>query len=404
MLHKRPNDASADGSLEGLGTGARKSLLRPEQPVLTWSSGLAFQTTPHPHSKCLYEWQGTPFDVGRQHGQALRSQIRTELVPYLNSAANKLRVHVSEAARYVVSRYEALFRERMPKVLEEIQGIAEGARLSYEQAFVLALHDMMPLGGCTAVACSGPTSLDGPLIAQTKDVSALNNRFKVMRIRYSSGRSMVLLNYPGWIANTGLTSDGVAFAGFSLNADEPQKPIAPGSLLKRLVLEKRSTAEVLDGITGLSFPNGGFLVGDRSGHMVCIEALGGRVAIRDVSGKAFGHCNGVLTSELKPLETESDQHLSSVMRQTRIDKIFAEQTGRISISSLREVFRDHLGFPLSICRHPGALDKLYTGAAFVANLTDLEIDIAIGHPCKAPFVRYRLDAAPELAKVASAAT
>ena len=96
------------------------------------------------------------------------------------------------------------------------------------------------------------------------------------------------MNYPGWIANLCLTSDGLATTGNSLYAAAPDKPTAPGSFLKRLVMEKRSTQEVLDAIRGMTFENGCIMVGDRSGHMVCIELAAGRVNIRDVSGQAFG--------------------------------------------------------------------------------------------------------------------
>jgi isopenicillin-N N-acyltransferase like protein len=330
----------------------------------------------------VYDFRGTPFEVGLQHGKALREEIRAEAQPALE--------RLGDGGQKAVSRYEGLYREHMPAVLDEIHGIAEGAGLRYPHAFFAATRDMMPIGACTAVACSGKQTADGhALIGQTKDTNAPLDRFRIMRIRYASGRSMIVLNYPGWIANLCITSDGLAFTGNSLYASIPNGAIAPGSFLKRLIMEKRSTQEVLDAVRGMSFDNGCLLVGDRSGHMVCLELVAGRTAVRDVSGQAFGHANDVLIQEVKKYETASHS-ASSPLRQANIDRILRDGAGRISVDFLKAAFRNHKDYPLSICRHPSPRDTATTNAAFIADLSSLEMHIAIGNPCVAPFVKYDL--------------
>jgi isopenicillin-N N-acyltransferase-like protein len=330
----------------------------------------------------VYDFRGTPFEVGLQHGKALREEIRAEAQPAFG--------RLGDGGQMAVSKYEGLYREHMPAVLEEIHGIAEGAGLKYPHAFFAATRDMMRIGACTAVACSGKQTAGGhALIGQTKDTNAPLNRFRIMRIRYASGRSMVVLNYPGWIANLCITSDGLAFTGNSLYASSPDGAIAPGSFLKRLIMEKRSTQEVLGAIQGMSFDNGCVLVGDRSGHMVCLEMVAGRTAVRDVSGQAFGHANDVLSFELKKYETASHS-ASSPSRQANIDRILRDGAGQVSADFLKAAFRNHTDYPLSICRHPSSRDSATTNAAFIADLSSLEMHIAIGNPCVAPFVKYDL--------------
>jgi isopenicillin-N N-acyltransferase-like protein len=338
----------------------------------------------------FHEFRGTPFQVGEQHGKALAREIRQEVAPFLNWSASQHGVKIDAAAKMLVARYEGLFRERMPGVIEEVRGIAEGAKLSYDHAFVAGLHDMMG-EGCTAIACRASQSAAGPFVAQTKDSEGSANRFLVMRCQYSSGRSMVLLNYPGWLANTGITSDGLSFASFSLGAAPPQKINAPGSFLKRLILESKSTAAVVDGISGLTFPNGGYLIADRSGHAVCIEIAAGRTAVLDVSGGLFGHTNLILSQELKRFMAPHED-VSSGLRQERIEHILSEQQGCCTVEGLEEYLRDHSGHPLSICRHNAPSDEWTTKGAFVADLSAGEIHIAIGNPCTAPFKRYSLTA------------
>lgn len=339
----------------------------------------------------VYDFRGTPYQVGLQHGRALAAEIRGEAQPPAEALAKRSNSTVEAALKDVRSRYEGLFREHMPAVLEEIHGIAEGAGLSYDYALFAATRDMVRTGACTAIAASGKQTSDGGvLIGQTKDTEAPLERFRIMRIAYASGRRMVVLNYPGWIANMCLTSDELSFTGNSLFATGPQGRTMPGSFLKRLILEKRSIAEVLDAIRGMQFENGCILMAEASGRAVCLELAAGRREVRDVSGEAFGHANEILTPGLKRYESAKARSTSSPVRQANVDRLLRAEAGGITAASLQRIFRDHEGFPLSICRHPDPRDPSTTNAAFVADLKRREMHIAIGNPCVAPFQRYVL--------------
>lgn len=341
----------------------------------------------------VYDFRGSPFEVGLQHGRALSREIRAEAQPAEETLARQTRSTVEAAVTRFRSRYEAVFRERLPTVLDEIHGIAEGAELSYDYAFFAATRDMTRTGACTSICVGGQqTRSGGVLIGQTKDTSAPLDRFRIMQISYASGRRMVVLNYPGWIGNLALTSDGMAFAGNSLFASAPPGPTVPGSLLKRLIMEKRSTAEVLEAIRSMQFENGCLLVADASGNAVCLELASGRTEVRDISGQAFGHANEILAPSLKRYETSLRHSVSSPKRQRNVNQLLAAQAGSITPESLEGIFRDHADFPLSICRHPSEADPDTTNAAFVADLARREMHIAIGNPCVAPFQRYALPA------------
>lgn len=235
-----------------------------------------------------YEFRGSAYQVGLQHGRARAREIRGEAQPAAEALARRGRLGLEAALKRVRSRYEGLFRERMPAVLEEIHGMAEGAELSYDYAFFAATRNMMRTGACSAIAAGGrQTSDDGVLIGQTKDTEAPLGRFRIMSIAYAFGRRMVALNYPGWIANMCLTSDGLSFTGNSLFASPLPGRTVPGSFLKRLVLEKASIGEVLDAIPGRQFENGCLLIAEASGHAVCVELEASHSEVRDISGDDY---------------------------------------------------------------------------------------------------------------------
>jgi isopenicillin-N N-acyltransferase-like protein len=284
----------------------------------------------------------------------------------------------------------------LPQVLEEIRGIGDGAGLSYAHTFFAAVQDGMPLSvekraSCTAFSCGrGTTAFNNILLGQTKDTNAPLDRYRIMHIAYNSGRRILLLNYPGWIANICVTSDGLSFAGNSIYGERPPNDTVPFSFLKRMVMEKSSVSQVLDAIDNLTFENSCFLIGDSTGHLVCLEHLAGLRSLHDVTHQAFGHANSVLSLELKKYESATTVSCSSALRQRNIEKLLDRARGSITVESMKHILADHADFPLSICRHIAECDPNVTTAAFVANLTNLTMDIAIGNPCVAEFRSYQV--------------
>ena len=339
----------------------------------------------------VLDFQRSPYQVGLQHGRGLSREIRGEAQPAAEALARRGNSEVEAALKQLRSRYVGLFREHMPAVLEEVHGIADGAELSYDYAFFAATRDMMSTGACTAIAADSKQTRDGGvLISQTKDVAAPLTRFRIMRIAYASGRRMVVPNYPGWIANMCLTSDGLSYTGNPLYADPPTGRTVPGSFLKRLILEKRSIREILDAIRGMQFENGCLSIAEASGQAVRLELVAGRTEVRDISGEAFGHANNILTPGLKRYENPKTASTSSPVRQANVDRLLRARAGRITAASLKRIFRNHNGFPLSICRHGDPRDRSTTNAAFVADLKRREMHIAVGNPRAAPFQCYVL--------------
>ncbi len=344
----------------------------------------------------VYTWKGSHFDVGLQHGRALKREIVAEAAPALKTVAEARACSEAKALDWVVAEYEPLYRRLVPSALEEMRGMAKGADLSYPFAFFAAVRDGLVVHrkaeatGCTTVLCGRRVTRGNKvLIGQTKDTGpAPLTRFRIMRIAYDSGRRVVMLNYPGWLGNLCMTSDGLSQTGNSLYGREARGPTVPFSLLRRLVVEKRSLDEVMACIAPLRFENGCFSIGDAKGRLVCIEEMAGQRGVLDVSNDAFGHTNSVQCSELKGYENSGDVFGYSLNRQARVQHLLNEKRGRITVDDLEKILSDHHDEPRTICRHEA---KGATTAAFVANLTDLQMDIAIGNPCVAGFRRYTMD-------------
>jgi len=351
---------------------------------------VAGQSAPHQ----VYRWRGEPYEIGFQHGRALRAEILEEVGPAIEQFAADRDMTVQGAASFARSEWGPLFAQHTPAVMEEVKGLAAGSGIDGDLAFFAAVHGgtkttLFAGQACTSFTCTGDSCADGHVIAgQTKDTTAPLTRYRIMELDRADGRGAVLLNYPGWAVNIGLTSGGMVFTANSLYAGPPAQEAAPTSLLRRLVLERDSVDEVLACIEGLSFDNGCTLIADRTGRAVCVEAAAGEVDVLDVSGKAFAHANNIVSDRLKGLEDSAPGSPSSPVRATNLQRLLDERAGDITADDARRFLADHTDFPLSVCRHKSDRDPLWTTAAFVADLTSGAIHIAIGHPCTAPFLTY----------------
>jgi hypothetical protein len=112
------------------------------------------EATPPPHVEVI-TLEGTPYERGFQHGQHFSGKIRsfytklltTSLFPYLNRARPDISSVLSE---YAKPRYDGVFSYLLmlenglalaetldPRFLQEMQGIADGAELPFEDILIL---------------------------------------------------------------------------------------------------------------------------------------------------------------------------------------------------------------------------------------------------------------------------
>jgi isopenicillin-N N-acyltransferase-like protein len=347
----------------------------------------------------FYEWRGNPYEIGVQHGSALRREIIADYSPALHDLAHDTHCSESEILKRYTELYEPLFEQYVPRALEEIRGLAEGCGIEYQHAFFAATRDGLSLPceapsaeGCSSFYCGPATTQNGEVfIGQTKDTTAPLSRYRIMKIVYEdTGKSEIRLNYPGWIASIGLNSSGVATTGNSMYAPPSPHPTVPYSLARRIVLDSNSTREAIAVLEKFSLRNCCFLVADGSGHGVCLEYIAGDREIYDISHRAFGHANAILASRLKHLDASETDTRTSKFRQKNLQARLDEKNGVLDAGMLETILADHEDYPLSICRHTSSRDISTTTAAFIADLVNKEIRIAIGNPCTAPFQTYRI--------------
>lgn len=108
---------------------------------------------------------GTPHHIGFQHGSAAKGQIARCISFYEKLFLNKSKMNWSTVKSFS-KKYQPYLSANWPDYVTEMQGVAEGAGVEYEDILALNVRTEIAFGafsdGCTAISWkAGDVSLLG---------------------------------------------------------------------------------------------------------------------------------------------------------------------------------------------------------------------------------------------------
>ena len=346
------------------------------------------------------ELRGEPFEIGKQFGQLARERVLLHLLNQKVLMAS-LRPQDPEWWRARVRDYLPPYEEMAPYFVEEMEGLARGADITFDEALLINVRDELlaslkaaPIEQCTSFGCSGTVTLSGqPILGQTKDTAAISKDLYVVTAMYQKGRPDLLqLAYAGEFGVFGLSSSGMATFGNSLYVEGQGQGRIPVSLARRLTLKADNIDDVLALVEkhGKMTP-GNALVGDRTGRVVCIETTDHGSGMVEARNGILAHANHIVTPGLQRYETYAEPERSaSVRRQTRLTDQLEAERGRLTPVLAMRALVDHTNYPYSICRHQSSPGDICTTAAIVVEPTLGALHVVRGQPCQGWPVTYTL--------------
>ena len=169
---------------------------------------------------------GAPRARGVAYGQQFREGVRAFLEKEVYGVfAGK------PMSRPEMTRYAAECREELagysPEVAAELDGMAEGAGITGEEAVLLSLHEelthakMRAPGHCTAFAIGAPrTSGGGAFVGQTWDwMESVAGLSSMLDWKRAEGPSVLAYGFPGLPCGAGINSAGIALCWTSAALD-----------------------------------------------------------------------------------------------------------------------------------------------------------------------------------------
>jgi hypothetical protein len=238
---------------------------------------------------------GSARERGLTHGRALSRRLRAFLSDSLARIGHLTDGAVSLASvRAIIASHRDVVAAVLPDLADEIDGLAAGAGISRDEAWLLQLrseilgYSRITVGGCTSYAATR----GAPVLAQTVDLKGnMDDQIAVLAVSGPRHRS-VLLSFAGLLGYLGVNDAGVA-VGINLVLGGDWGPGVPPYLAIRHLLDSADDVSqavtILDGIPLASSRT--FMICG-AGQAVCVEALG--TERRCLTGAELFHTNHFL--------------------------------------------------------------------------------------------------------------
>ena len=345
----------------------------------------------------LFHARGTPRELGRLHGEQAAGFIGAHL-DYLRTTMRIGREELETRAR----RFRPLFTEHCPHLLEEINGLAEGARISEAEALAVNLRGVLGRtagDGCTAFAIDPQGTADGGiLIGQNSDMLPIVTTFGyVLHLQPRDRPEILMWTFGGMIGYHGLNRHGVAHFANDLGGGPGTRFALPHYPLKRLMLECR-TLEEIEALFH-RYPlwaNGNYVVCDGLGRILDIEATtAGPEMIRDAGAGFLVHSNHFLSPRYATAENHARSAPDSIPRQQRMERLIAGRFGRTTLADVQRYLRKSERAVGGICRLAQTTDPAadwvtagITVASLIADPSQGRLHVAAGNDPANPWVAY----------------
>lgn len=344
-----------------------------------------------------YKVAGAPQDLGRQHGE----QAREKIARHLEVMASGLKL-ARPTLRQRANQFRPLFQKHCPQLVPELQGLAEGAKISLADALAVNIRGALSRtadGGCTAFAVRKAGEGGGVLIGQNSDMlPAVVDLAYVLHVQPKDRPEAVMWTFGGMVGYHGLNEHAAANFANDLGGGPRPRFGMPHYPLKRRLLECRQMAEMLRLFRQIPlWANGNYVLTDGRA-IVDVEATTAGPEVLPRRSGAIAHANHFLSSKYATAENHAQSAKDSFTRQQRMESLLRSGGGRATVADLKRFLRDRHGYPSGICRFAQTADPAaswvtagITVASLIADTRERVLYVAAGNHPRAPFVAYPLE-------------
>lgn len=341
---------------------------------------------------------GSAYDLGYSHGFHLREQIEASLKTYKGLFKTEQGFTWKEAQQRAYSFLPAI-QEYSPHLLEEMQGIADGCRCSLAEILALNARTelLLPdLPECTSLILADDSCHGEHLLAQNWDwVESQQEAIVVLQLERSNYPTLLMVTEAGIIGKIGMNEAGVgvcfnalstAVRGFGL----------PLHLFLRLILERERVEEVPSMVATLPFAASGCVFvtqGSRESSMA-LEITPHFHDVIPLDEGVLVHTNHFIGPRGSS-GTDAGKQVwpDTICRYQRATELLKENTA-FGVERVKEVLRDHQGYPYSICRHKGkggpGIQEIQTVFSIIMHGRERYLLLAEGPPCCMEYQRVHL--------------
>jgi len=344
--------------------------------------------------------KGKPFERGKQYGSQVKGLIRKNLELYFDLWGSLWGARRPEVLKHC-SSLVPLIGEYDAEILEEMQGIAQGANLSVEEVVALNARYEMTFaqsaalgtgGGCTSIATMPAVTKNGhTILGQNWDYK---ERFQglsiILEIEQDGKPNIVTHTEAGVLIHKSMNSAGLGICINALVSSRDKfEATTPLFVVARSVLNadslSRAIKAVLNAKITVSF---NILIAHHDGEAIDLEVSPLDVGFLHPDGDILTHSNHFIALINRPDMVDIFKAIApdTLFRADRARHLIEEERGNIDVGSFQHVFRDHFSYPNSICRHVDNREEeprhLATLSSAIMDLTARAFYLTEGAPCQ----------------------
>jgi len=344
--------------------------------------------------------EGEPRERGRLHGELAGEQVAVSVERYMERFAHYAKLTPDEARRRA-AEFAKPIREYDQALLDEIEGVAEGAGFTAEDLLAVncrseVMFGTAPVMECTSFGLQPQVTANGhTYVGQNWDWAPdIKETLLLLVIKQEPRPTVVLLDEAGMIGRMGLNSAGLALATNTLLTEQRQLGV-PYNILLRGILNQATMA---DAVAALVHPkraiSANYLIGHADGQVLDFEASPVHLDRIAPEGGIVTHGNHFTGARLQGRDLSLERFPDSAYRDCRLRDAMAPHAPSITEEHIQEALRDAFGSPNAICRQRdpelAPLDQLETVASIIMDVDERRFLLARGAPDANPYHEFRV--------------
>jgi len=344
----------------------------------------------------LVKVSGSYYEMGVQHGKQCSKTIRIfvdSLLDVIQKRSAGTGINPEDVLT-ATHKFLPYMEKYAPYLVEEMNGIADGADLPREKIYLCNLRGELTYQRpreCTTFALLPEITVDNSiLIGQNVDTPGRQESQGIMlHLSPKTGPSILTWTRAGTLAHVGINSHGFARVGNGLVSTQWRDYGVPSYLMWRRILEQKSVEDAVQLVTETKRAKSGNLLLADGESIVDIETTALEHRLLKPQNGFIVHSNNYLHPDLEKYDRLSTL-ADSAKRAERIAELIRSRKGKVSWETTESWMQDHTGYPNSICRHPSRASEVKTIASVIAEPSKGVLHVCRGNPCINEYNEYKI--------------
>lgn len=346
----------------------------------------------------VIECRGSDYEIGLQYGEACGEKIRSNIE--MTYASTMLFQNVSrEQVVGNVKKFIPLAEAFDPVAIEYVKGIAKGAGVSFEDAFMLRAALELGIfykniaGLCTSFAATGEATAGGKTILGQNIDWFENYPVDLLKIKREDGMEQLALSLGGALEYV-LNSSGIGFnANLTLCSPQNFRLTVPLGCYIHKAMRQKTIGDALGVLCQAARGTGYYHLASAEGDIVGIESIFEDFNVMHPERDMLVHSNHYLTERFKKGDWIYFTNPDSYIRVHWIKRVMEHNYGRITPQTMMEALADHHNYPKAICCHVDEAKprpQAVTLVSYIMVPEDLTMYVSYGNPCQYEYIEYKL--------------